>query len=171
MKYAITIISLLIVALSVTFTGCNGRAKPASDAELADQARLAIDEFVALTEDIQGSNISLTIYHLPDGIATRAPIRSTDELIANSSTLTIEIPPEALVLDQTILQTMDAISLQPTKTYPNINIRTYYIFMSDNSQNILEIIINDFHRSVFVNGIEVEYNNVFYELIEPFLPL
>ena len=171
MKYAITIIILLIAALSIILTGCSGRAKPASEAELADQAQLALDKFVALTEDIQGNNISLTIYHFPNGIETRAPIRNTDELIANSSTLTIEISPEALVLEETTLQTMDAIRLRPTKTYPNINIRTYYIFRLDDSQNILEIIINDFHRSVFVNGHEVEYNDVFYELIEPFLPL
>lgn len=170
MKYAIAIISLIIVVSSFILTACSSTAKHASDTEFVDQVHLAIDQFVALTEDIQGNNISLTIYHFPNGILTRAPIRSTDELIANSSTLTIEIPPGDLVLDQTILQTMDTISLQPTKTYPNINIRTYYIFKSDDSQNILEIMINDFHRSVFVNGIEVEYNSVFYELIEPFLP-
>jgi|GEM_PF-7005599 len=54
---------------------------------------------------------------------------------------------------------------------PTGTCRVYYIFESNEGRKIFDVAISGDHDGVLVNGIEFEWNDVFYEFIRPHLPL
>ena len=46
----------------------------------------------------------------------------------------------------------------------------YYVFENKNGKKILEVAGSGDHDSLFVNGVEIEEDYIFYRVIIPFLP-
>ena len=112
-------------------------------------------------------NISLTIYYIDPLILTRKPLSEAD-LVSFSEVHTIKIDAEKLVHHWTLLRKMSNTILRPVRQESYMNARLYYVFEVGNSP-ILEVVISQIHGNVFVNGIEMEDDPIFYELIIPFL--
>lgn len=154
-----TVVVVLIALLATRLTGCSNSSAQLGDA-LADYSQMVEGD---LPEDLR-----LTIYYLNPSILTRAPL-STEDLVNFPEVKKICIDSGELAPHLSLLQKMDSSILQPVKEESNINARLYYVFEVGDSCKILEVAISDIHGSAFVNGIKVEDNPVFYELITPYL--
>jgi hypothetical protein len=60
--------------------------------------------------------------------------------------------------------------LKPVKQKSLINARFYYLFETDKHDTVLEVAMWGDNKSIFVNGLEVRKNDIFYDVIIPFLP-
>lgn len=149
----------LILFSIIALTGCR---------ENSMTLQKAFNDFSQILEQAMLDGLRLKIYYLPPSIFTRAPL-TVDNLIRSSSTQKIVIDSERLKEHIDLLNQLTADSLVPVKHKSHLAARLCYIFETDNDGTILEIAIGGINNSVFVNGIEVEYNDLFYDVIEPFL--
>lgn len=132
------------------------------------QVEDALSSYLEAFEDGVSNDISLTIYYIDPTILTRAPV-SVEGLLTFSDVRKIHISHNDLVAHYELLTRLNASNLQPVTERTGINARLYYVFETEKSDKILEVVINGVHGSAFINGIEVEGNAIFFELIAPFV--
>lgn len=53
---------------------------------------------------------------------------------------------------------------------PFINARIFYVFEDSKGRKLFDVSMWGKERSVFVNGVEFRENDIFYDIIIPFLP-
>lgn len=159
MKRSIVVICLLGLLLATSMAGCLN-----SYTQLQD----GVDFYQEMLEEDIPEDLSLSIYYINPSILTRVPL-STDDLIKFPGVKKIIIESQDLEEHMTLLKKMDSTILHPVKEKSYINARLYYVFEVGSSDKILEVAINQLHGSVFVNGVEVEDNQLFYDIIIPFL--
>lgn len=149
---------LLVLALAITLPGCTD-ARP----ETLD----AVQKYLKALEGDIPDNLCLTIYYMSPQILTRRPL-SADDLKAFSETKVITVESDELKQHAELLRKLDYRMLQIAAEPSYMNARLCYVFELGD-QEILEVVISDIGGKVFVNGLEVEDDPIFYELIEPFL--
>lgn len=157
-RKVLAVVITLSLLFSNVFTGCENENRKLQNA-LSDYSRML--------EGPLPKNLRLTIYYVDPTILTYAPV-SVDRLKQWPDVQIIEVEAESLAEYTDLLGTLNASVLQPAKENTCIDARLYYVFETDDIR-LLEIIIRQIHGNVFVNGIEVENNPVFYEIIKPFL--
>ena len=158
----IIIVAFFALLLAVGLPGCQNPSDPLHDA-LCEYSEIVARE---LPDDLY-----LTIYYMDPKISTRYPL-GKDDLIAfcDDGFGRIEvIEAEELKSHAALFRKLDASALTPVQGEAHINARMYYVLASESSGKILEVIVNDIHGYVFVNGVAVEENPIFFELIKPFL--
>lgn len=168
MKRARIVLYLLVFLLATALTGCQNPSVQTEKQNPSTPLEEAMRDYTQMVEGILPQDLRLTIYFLDPSILTRAPL-STDGLVTFPGVKTIIVDSKELEGHMALLRELDASILQPVEELSYINARLYYVFEIGDSEKILEVVINEIHGSVFVNGIEVEDNPVFYELILPFL--
>ncbi len=151
-------LGLTLLAITV-LTGCR---------ENNMQLKKAFNGYSQVLEQETLDGFCLKVYYMPPSILTRAPL-TVDDLIHSSSTQKIEIDSERLKEHIDLLRQLNSDSLVPVKHTSPLVARLCYIFETDNDGTILEIAVGGTDNSVFVNGIEVEYNDLFFDVIKPFL--
>lgn len=122
------------------------------------------------TDAVSGAlpeSLRLTICYIDPLILTRKPMLP-EELLRDSTARIITVEAEELEKHRTLLQALTPAELTPVKQKGFLNVRLYYIFETD-AGKLLDVAFNGIHDCPFVNGIEVEDNDLFYELIDPFL--
>lgn len=154
-----TVLIFVFLLLTAIMTGCKNQSAPLQEA-LNDYSKMVGGD---LLEDL-----SLTIYYIDPELLTRIPV-STEDLMTFRGVKIIVVESEKLENHLEQLRKLDASMLQPVQEESYINARLYYVFEAGDSDKILEVVISEIHGSVFVNGVEVEDNPVFYDLILPFL--
>jgi len=124
--------------------------------------------------------LSLTIYYLSPFAESVAPLEINELIYGNN-------PPkkknEILGLydyritslggyeNFEILKQLANIDLVPIKNESRINARIYYVFENEKGQKICDVGMWGYpNNSVYFNGLEVEWNDVFSEVIIPCLP-
>lgn len=120
-------------------------------------------------EDI--NDITLTIYYKDPLVLTRYPW-DVNMLIANCDHKFVVDGNEFEKQSDSICKLFDA-QLIPVNNPSSINARVYYVIESKKNGKLLDVAMwggNDKETSIFVNGIEVEEVDIFYDVIEPFLP-
>lgn len=60
-------------------------------------------------------------------------------------------------------------NLKPVKNKSRIDARFYYFFETEKQGKILDVAMWGNNASVFVNGLEVDENDVFFTVVTPFL--
>ena len=113
-------------------------------------------------------DLRLTIYYISPLIFTRMPL-SAEDLVNDWDAKIITVSAEELSSNLAVLQKLKASVLQPVEEETYIDARIYYVFETSRSNKVLEVVSRSLRSSVFVNGVEVENNEIFYEIIEPFL--
>ena len=129
------------------------------------------DSFITLLNALEQEapdGLCLKIYYLDPSILTRAPL-TTEDLINFPGVKEIIVDCQHLKEHVDLLNQMKADNLVPVKNSSNLNARLCYIFETNSDGKILEIAAGGAKNSVFVNGIEVEYNDLFRNVIIPFL--
>lgn len=138
-----------------------------------DQLGDSMEGYTRMLEGDLPENLRLTIYYMSTAILTYVPL-SAEDLIRCSNTSKIVIEADELATNLGLLKKVDASILQPVQEESYINARLYYVFEVGDSEKLLEVTVTPTHLDkiyghVVVNGIEVEDNPIFYELIIPFL--
>lgn len=156
------IIALLVLGflLVTILTGCSDPA-----AQLQDK----LENYSKIVQADLPEDLRLTICYVDPLLLTTYPW-SADTLINCDMTQKIIIEREEILSNIDAFKKMNWSVLTPTKNEPRINARLYYVIESGEHGKLLEVVISEVRGNVVVNGIEVEYNTLFYELIWPFLP-
>lgn len=148
----------IIVFLSI-LTGCVNTSAPPKN-PLADYEKM-------LSGDIP-QNLLLTIYYMDPTISTRMPL-SAEDLMGFPETRKIVVEFGELAANFEPFKELKFSILQPAKATSYINARMYYVLEADDFGKLLEVTISQIRGNIFVNGMEIEHNQVFYDLIDPFL--
>lgn len=159
MKRTCIMVLLVCLLLTVALSGCSN---PTNDLQVA------LQDYVKMVDGDCPEDLRLTIYYIDPAILTRKPL-TAEELKNFPGVQTITVEAEELAKHFETFQKLTPSALKSVEENSGINARLYYVFETGDAGQILEVIICDSYSSVFVNGIEVENNSVFYELIEPFL--
>ena len=128
-----------------------------------------LNDFSRLIESGKLNDLSLTIYYISPYILTEIPL-SVDDLINFNSGKKIVISGSDLEENIDLFKKITKNDLIPVKKTSQIDARFYYVFESEKEGKILDVAMWGNNNSVFVNGFEVEENDVFYDIIKPFLP-
>ena len=89
-----------------------------------------------------------------------AYLESLDKYVMDSTELSSRI-------DQ--LNQVASVTLEAPKRSPYKDLEVYYYIETEADGIILDVEISGKGRTMFVNGMEVEYDPAFYELVEPYL--
>lgn len=119
-------------------------------------------------------DLSLTIYYMSPYIATRMPV-SVNELQKDMYQYKVTISGRGLMDHSDLLNRLADTELIPIeheydKEIMRINARLYYYFETSKDKKIYSVAMWGENESVFVNGIEIEEDEVFYDVIIQFLP-
>ena len=159
MKRSKILLFMLIILLVPSLTCCSSPS-----AQLRNTFSVYLD---VISKDIP-EDMQLTIYYIDPLTLTRRPL-STDDLV-NSPDKKIVVKHEELSTQIALLSKLEPSILEPVKEETYLNARLYYVIETETHGKILEVAMSEIGgRNVFVNGIEVEDNSVFYEVITPFL--
>lgn len=149
-------LALLVTTILASYGGNNVRLQK------------AMDSFSNLIEKGTLDKLSLTIYYMDPITLTRAPL-SVDDLMNFSSVKKIVIHDINLEQHMDLFKQITNAELKPVKNKSRIDARIYYFFETEESGNIFDVAMWGDHESVFVNGLEVERNEVFLNVVMPFL--
>jgi hypothetical protein len=159
-KYII-ILGLFIFLSVVTLTSCGEGDMP---------AEAALKNFSKQIERGNLDNLRLRIYYVKSDLLTM-PYRIENLVNAEGDWVQkIVIDGNRLEEHIGLLQQVGNITLIPVKDKSYIDARIYYVFETKHKKKIFDIVMSGINDSIFVNGFEVEANDLFYDLIIPFLP-
>ena len=127
----------------------------------------ALHEYSQMTESGIPEDICLTIYFVDPGLLTRYPW-SVDDLVGADCVRIVNVSYNQIEKHSALLGKLDASILLPAKENRYLDARLYYVFETDRGR-LLEVAISDIGGNVFVNGIEVAHDPVFYDILVPFL--
>lgn len=129
--------------------------------------RIAMREFTNNVAAGISEDLRLTVYFVNPTLLTRYPW-SVEDLINAEKVKIIEIPSDKLKNEFLLVDKLATSALQPAQQKGYLNARLYYVFETPRGK-LLEIAISDIGGHVFVNGIEVEHDPVFYEILVPYI--
>lgn len=125
--------------------------------------------FAEMIDSGDTENITLTIYYLSPFVLTYA--RTTeDKLIEDLHDFKIIITGDKLMEHVDLLEKISKINPTPVKEPSKVIARIYYAFQNENGDTLLSVSMWGANNSIFVNGIECEGDDIFYDMIIPFLP-
>jgi hypothetical protein len=153
------IISGLLILLSVIIlTGCGGT-------DMRPEKTLTC---LSQIEQDDLNDISLTIYYIGPYSFTNYPY-DVDDIIMSHQYKTV-IDGTRLKEHIDLLKQMDNADLIPVEPDDYIDIRIYYVFETKKGKNIFDVAMWGDDRSMYVNRIEVDENDIFYDVLLLFLP-
>jgi hypothetical protein len=150
------ILLLLAVAVTINFYyGDNMFSKETSLSEFIEQGKLR--------------ELTLTIYYVSPNILTLIPL-SVDGLITWEDAYKAVI--NGIQLEDHIdqLRKISNADLMPVENKSYVNARLYYVFETKTHRKVYDVCMWGAGNSIFVNGIEVQSNDIFYDVVKPFLP-
>lgn len=124
--------------------------------------------FSEMKEQGNLDDLSLTIYYMSPFIFTIRPL-SVDDLI-NMSDVHIIIDGSNLEEYINLLNQMSTVDLVPVEYKSRIDARLYYVFETKKNRKVFDVSMWGDDHSIFVNGLEVKENDIFYDVVMPFLP-
>ena len=146
-----------IVLLAIILTGCSKDMRPAKE----------LENYTKIIEDENFDKFSLTIYYIDRTILTIIPL-SVDQLIKYDNVNKIVISGSDLKEHIDLLKQINKDDLIPVKKISRLDARLYYVFETEEGK-VLDVAMWGDDNNVFVNGLEVKWNDVFSDIIKPFL--
>ena len=124
-----------------------------------------------LIENENIEDISLTIYHLSPHALMFYPVSSVEDLIHRSKDDKIVINGSDLEEHIDLFRQISNDVLIPVrKKTTNLDLRMYYVLESKKNGKLIDVAMWGDEDNIFVNGFEVKENNIFYDVVIPFLP-
>lgn len=130
----------------------------------------ALDNFSKLIEKGNIDDLNLTIYYYGVFKLTLYP-QSKDELINETNRTKIIVSGSDLKKHLNLFNLLRSDALIPVEQESRIDARIYYVFETQKGRRAFDVTMwgsNDY--SIFVNGVEFKENDIFYDIIIPFLP-
>ena len=149
------IFAFILLVLTI-LTGCSGAIMSVKN---------TVNNFSKLLEVGNLENLTLTIYYVDPHFITRIPL-SADSLIRMAEADKIIVHGNVLGEHIDLLKQLNVEILIPAEHDSVLNARLVYTFEWDD--DILTVVMG-IHDSVFINGLEIESNAVFFDIIRPFL--
>jgi len=131
-------------------------------------SRRAVENYIKIIDNNNFENITLTIYYINPYILTRAPL-TAEQLINFNKVNKIIISYNVLREHIDLIKQINVDVIVPVRQKSYLDARLCYVFETDRNGIILNIAMGGTNNSVFINGFEVEDNEVFYNVIRPFL--
>jgi len=170
-KFIILGLVLLLLFANITLVGCGG-----SNMNL----KITSFNFSELIESGNLNDITLTIYYKDLFVRTRTPVSlemliggwydNTGQLISGLYNHRVVITGEDLVKHYDLLNQIINAELMPVENETFVNARLYYVFEHMEHGEMFSFLAFGGGDTMFVNGLEVEYNGIFFEAVLPFLP-
>ncbi|MFZ7131885.1 MAG: hypothetical protein ACOWWR_05965 [Eubacteriales bacterium] len=113
-------------------------------------------------------DISLTIYYIGPYSFTNYPYDADDIIMSHQYKTVIDGTRLKGHID--LLKQMGNADLIPVEPDDFIDIRIYYVFETKKGENIFDVSMWGDDRNMYVNRIEVEENDIFYDVLLLFLP-
>lgn len=156
-----TVLRVLILIFALTiFVSCGGNnMRPEKE----------LKNFTKEIENGNLANLGLTIFYLSPSTLTLYPL-SVDDLINSSNVHKVVINGSRLDENIELLKQINNDALVPVQQKSRINARIYYVFENNKERKIFDVAMWGETDSIFVNGCEVKENDIFYDVIMPFLP-
>lgn len=163
------IIFCLLGLLVTTLTGCQNPSAQAKNQIPLTPLEESMADYTKMVEGELPNDLRLTIYYINPRIDTRYSV--TKEALKTFHDVTVIVVESEKLKDHLdLLRKLEPSVLQPVEEPSYINARLYYVFEVGDSEVILDVVTGaERNDTFFVNGIEVEPNPVFYELLLPFL--
>lgn len=114
------------------------------------------------------NNLKLTIYYIDPEVLTRAPLSVTDLMRFNELQRKKTFNGLSLLPYVDLLGQLNVDNIQIAKSHSNLDARLYFVF-EEEDQKILDITIGFSTDGIYISGIEVKRNDIFYNIIETFL--
>lgn len=125
----------------------------------------------AMIENEDINDISLTIYYMDLQALLFYPVSSVEDLIQWTDDEKIVISGSKLEEHVDLFRKMSNEGFtQVWKKSSDLDLRIYYVLESKKNGKLFDVAMWGDNGSIFVNGIEVKENKVFYDVIIPFLP-
>ena len=162
-------LKILTIFLMLVFL-LQGCAKPGST-ENIDEPRSVLDDYLIAIENNVPSNMNLTIYFTGFDVSFLYPPDEEDLINWGNSGEIDKIVIDSAELESRIdqLKKIDSSVLQTPKKRSHKDARLYYYIETETAGKVLEVSMNGLYGTMFVNGTEVEYNPVFYDVVSPYL--
>jgi len=152
------ILLILILATALVVNHMNSR-----------NSSVTLSEFI---EQGDSEDLSLTIYFLAPNIPFRFPL-SVADLIGGFYQYRITVQgvyQEDHIFDT--LQKLADVELVPVKSESRVDARIHYVFETGSGQSIFDVTWRwSGEPYIIVNGLVVKENDIFFEVIKPFLPV
>lgn len=129
----------------------------------------ALKNFSKLIEKGNLDDLSLTIYYISPSIFTLRPL-SVDDLLNCNDVQKIVVSSSNLKEHMDLLNQVNHEILTPVEDKPRIDARIYYVFETKKGGKIFSVAMWGVDNSIFVNEVAVKDDDVFYNIIIPFLP-
>ena len=154
---------LLVICITVILNGVNNM-----------RPEKALSNFVEQIEKGSIGDITLTIYQRPTVFTPLAVNFSVKELINYSQTKKVVIDGTRLAEHLDLLKTIGNVDLKPVKTNSRINAQIHYVF-ENKGHKVFEVTLDGYDEEndiefLLVNGFKIKINDIFYSIIEPFMP-
>ena len=129
-----------------------------------------LNDFSKLIEDENINDLILTIYYLNPLILSRGAY-CVDDIITHDRMHKFVIVGSELKRNIDLFKKFIIDSFIPVEIKSFLNARIYYVFETNKGQKIFDVVMWGFYNnSIFINGYEMEENEIFYDAIIPFLP-
>lgn len=148
----------LLLVLTIS-TSCGG-----NDMRL----KSAMNSLTKITNRANFDDLNLTIYYISPSVLTRAPL-NTDDLVNFTNVKKIVINGSDVEEHIDLFKQIKKDDLVLVKKPSRINARFCYMFESEKEGILFSVAMWGNDSSVFVNGLEVKENDIYYEVIMPFL--
>ena len=170
-KFIFLIFAILIVFTSVIFVGCGK-----NDMVVKENA-VNIYELIekGTFEDITLTIYYMNIFFLTDPVRLERLIGGwcdfNEEYIGGWYDYRTVVAGQDLTEHYGLIKQLFAMELPPTETESTLDARLYYVFEHKEYGEIFSVAAwGSGTGTVFVNGVEVKHNDIFYEAVLPFLP-
>jgi len=159
MTLSVSILILLLIVIIVVVNGVNNM-----------RPEIALNNFSKQIENGDINDITLTIYC--SYIFAHFPL-SVKDLINHPATIKVDVDGVQLADHIDLLKQLNNIDLIPVKHKSRIDASIYYIFEDKKGRKIFDVAMwgnGDNGDSIYIEGKEFKANNIFMEIIMPFLP-
>jgi len=126
-------------------------------------------EIESLLLNIEKGNLHLTIYYFSPSKLTLLHV-SVNDLVDGGYDYKFSIDDTSLNEHIELFEKLRSANLEPAKQKSRIDARIYYVFEDSKSRKIFDVAMWGDNDSIYVNGVEFQWETVFYEIIRPFFP-
>jgi len=161
-KLVVIEIFILLLVTSTILTSCGGDNMHSKKPSI---------NFFELIGNESIDDICLTIYYISPSVLTRFPW-TVDNLI-DSHKYKVVVDGNSLEEHLDLFKQISNDDLVPVKKKSSLDARIYYVLESKKHGTLFDVVMwggNDDGDSIYVNGFEVKGNDIFYDVIIPFLP-
>lgn len=163
---------LKAVIILLTLIFCLHGCAESRTSQNTDTVPYLLDDYSeAITNGIP-DDMLLTIYYMESSVLTLKPVDEIELIQWYSETedvhkVVIGSTELSSRIDQ--LRKIDSSVIQAAHEKETKNARIYYYFELETTGKVLEVTMRGAEGNIFVNGMEVKYNPVFFDLVSPYL--